>query len=387
MIALGSGGGGGGVSSVNSGDSYIKVGGTAADLVLSLDVAELENVFAKKNDPRFDEAVKKAGGIVSIQAGDDVDKPAPGVAGRVYVAVDSQKIYLDNGSAWEVVASVDVLSSSLAQACDPSQTIKWSSVLDTFICEDIAITTAQVTDMTPFGRSLVKASDADAARTIINAMKHVAPSAAGNILKSDGSQWVSGPLSVDASHFSPQAANRVLAGPASGGNAAPTFRSLVEGDLPQISWSKITSKPTTVTIGTNSSANLNLRTNSNTRMTITSAGNVGVGTTNPNARLQVAGAIVSNVYNASSSTTIDWSNGNVQYTSASCGAFTFSNMQDGGVYSLIVQGSASGTCSFSHYGLVFRLPADHGETTPNTHTVYSFLRAGTNVYVTWIKDL
>jgi hypothetical protein len=113
--------------------------------------------------------------------------------------------------------------------------------------------------------------------------------------------------------------------------------------------------------------------------------NVAIGSTTPSAKLDVSGAILSRVYNAGSGTTIDWANSNVAYTSASCGAFTFSNMQDGGSYTLVVKGGTSGTCSFTHSGLAVKLPTDHGATTASKHTVYSFLRAGTDLYVTWIK--
>ena len=51
-------------------------------------------------------------------------------------------------------------------------------------------------------------------------------------------------------------------------------------------------------------------------MTLTSSGNVGIGTTSPGAKLDVAGQIHSIVNNAGSATAIDWSLGNAQYTSA-----------------------------------------------------------------------
>lgn len=47
--------------------------------------------------------------------------------------------------------------------------------------------------------------------------------------------------------FINQSANKVLAGPSSGNAAAPSFRSLVAADIPNLSWTKITSdKPTTL---------------------------------------------------------------------------------------------------------------------------------------------
>ena len=318
------------------------------------------------------DAVRNAGGIISIETGADADKPSASTPGRIYVATDAQKIYLDDGNSWVVVASVDVssggtvtnvtagaplsstggatphitierasstkdgylssadwiafnskLDSSLDQghifigntsnqaaavapsgdlsvdhtgqftvtglrgheidslapsadgqvlrwngskyapgfltladiragvpaagsvfpttACGSHQTLRWDSLTDSFTCQDIAITTVQVTDMSSLGRNLATAANAGAARTAIGAMEHVAPGASGNVLQSDGTNWVSAPLNISASNFGAQAPNQVLAGPVSGGNAAPAFRALVAADIPNLPASQITS--------------------------------------------------------------------------------------------------------------------------------------------------
>jgi hypothetical protein len=125
-------------------------------------------------------------------------------------------------------------------------------------------------------------------------------------------------------------------------------------------------------------------TNATAALVIDSSQNVAIGSTTPSVNLDVTGTILSRVNNAGSATAIDWSTSNVAYTSANCGAMTFTNMQDGGSYTLVVTGATSGTCSFSQSGLTFKLPVGHGATTANKHTLYSFIRAGSNVYVTWI---
>lgn len=114
-------------------------------------------------------------------------------------------------------------------------------------------------------------------------------------------------------------------------------------------------------------------------------GNFGIGVQYPLARLHVGGGILSAPNNEGSSSVIDFSAGNVAYTSANCGGITLQNMLSGGSYSLVVKGTASATCSFSHSGLTFKYPPGHGATEAGKHTVYSFLVAGSDVYVTWIK--
>lgn len=125
-------------------------------------------------------------------------------------------------------------------------------------------------------------------------------------------------------------------------------------------------------------------------MVIKPDGAVGVGVTAPTAKLQVQGQIVSNVKNAGSGVTINWNDGNVQYTSAGCGAITFSNMLEGGSYTLIVTGATAGTCTFSQaspdtlsYPASFKFLPANAPTTASKTTIFTFLRAGNIVYVNW----
>lgn len=74
----------------------------------------------------------------------------------------------------------------------------------------------------------------------IGAMAAVTPGTSGNVLTSNGAAWTSAALSVSSGNFSAQNANKVLAGPASGGDAVPTFRALVADDIPNLDGGKIT---------------------------------------------------------------------------------------------------------------------------------------------------
>jgi hypothetical protein len=117
------------------------------------------------------------------------------------------------------------------------------------------------------------------------------------------------------------------------------------------------------------------------------AGNVGIGLGTPLAALDVTGQVVARTFDNGSSTTFDLNKGNIQYTSANCGAMTIKNMVDGGSYTLVVQGATSGLCTFtdSTGGRTFRFSPTNSATTPSSHTLYSMQVVGNNVYVSWIS--
>ena len=79
---------------------------------------------------------------------------------------------------------------------------------------------------------------------------------------------------------------------------------------------------------------------------VDNAGNVGIGNTTPEHKLDVSGAMYSRLVTVtdSSSTTVDWNDGNVQSLtlSTSSTTLTFDNGQAGGEYKLIVKQDGTG---------------------------------------------
>jgi hypothetical protein len=91
------------------------------------------------------------------------------------------------------------------------------------------------------------------------------------------------------------------------------------------------------------------------------------------------------VFDATAATTINWTQGNIQHTTASCAAFTFNNMVDGKSYTLLVKGTTAGYCSFSHTGLSFKSSPELSYTVAGKETLFSFIRIGSTVYTTYVS--
>jgi hypothetical protein len=89
-------------------------------------------------------------------------------------------------------------------------------------------------------------------------------------------------------------------------------------------------------------AGFNLYTTGNGKVSI------GAAPTANSAKFEVSGAATNTAaFSAGSSQTIDFSQSNLAYTTASAGAFTLNNLKDGGVYTLAVQGTTSGNSTFT----------------------------------------
>jgi hypothetical protein len=191
------------------------------------------------------------------------------------------------------------------------------------------------------------------------------------------------------------------------GTTAPTRRlhvvgdSLVQGDLYvqgltiQGAGGYITNMGGLLSTGGGNA--FNFETSGVNRMYIGGAdGRVGIGTTSPRDVLDVNGTVVFKPSTSNGTTTVNFGTGNLQHTALNCQAFALHNMKDGGSYTLAVKGTTSGTCSFTAFsdagstqyaGANVHLPIDHAATIGGTHTIYTFLVMGGDVYITWMPGL
>jgi hypothetical protein len=149
-------------------------------------------------------------------------------------------------------------------------------------------------------------------------------------------------------------------------------------------------------IGTANSFVVNDQAGDTSPFVIDTNGNVGIGSTSPRHVLDVNGTVVFKPSTSNATTTIDFGTGNLQHTALNCQAMILHNLKDGGTYTLAVKGTTTGLCSFSAFsdagitayaGANVHLPLDHSSTVSGTHTVYTFLVMGGDVYITWMPGL
>jgi hypothetical protein len=147
-----------------------------------------------------------------------------------------------------------------------------------------------------------------------------------------------------------------------------------------------------ITVGTGVGGSMHLQAaGATTQLYLKGDGNVGIGTITPRGGLDVTnGAILGKPQVVNATSTVDFSTGNIQYTTSSCGAFQLNNLKDGGSYTFIVKGTTSATCSFTAYSdagataITVHMPPDNGATVAGKHTVFSLMVGGTDVYVAWM---
>lgn len=125
------------------------------------------------------------------------------------------------------------------------------------------------------------------------------------------------------------------------------------------------------------------------RMAITSSGDVGIGTSLPSSKLEIAGGSLTTAYSEISSLTVDFATANVITTTAAAGTLYLDSMRDGTSYTLIVQNSGNYTLSGPGVSSWRCAPGCGGGVVSNTsgHMIITILKAGTTAYVSYITDL
>jgi phage-related tail fiber protein len=132
-----------------------------------------------------------------------------------------------------------------------------------------------------------------------------------------------------------------------------------------------------VVAGTNDANSTTIKTNGTNRVIVSSGGQVEM-------RGQMRSVSSTGATYDNTTTNVDWDRGNAQSMSVACTATTFTNMVDGGMYSLAVSDTTATTCVFAQSGLTFYYNPVNQSRTAGARTVYSFQRYGTAVYVSWI---
>jgi hypothetical protein len=149
----------------------------------------------------------------------------------------------------------------------------------------------------------------------------------------------------------------------------------------------LTKSGTTVQLGGTLTKDTEINTVTNNLYT-TGTGKVSIGKApgTSSAKFEVDGAAANTTaYAAADSYTIDFSKSNLAYTTKSAGAFTLTNLKDGGTYTLAVQGTTSSTSTFTakntaSVDLLVKI-LNNKATTSGKQTLYTIIVMGTTAYV------
>lgn len=198
--------------------------------------------------------------------------------------------------------------------------------------------------------------------------------------------------------------NTFLAGPTTGADATPAFRSIVSSDLPSISTGLSGTLP--LANGGTGSANGSITgtsalnfTAGGTNQNVTLApsgtgstilgGSVAIGSASAvtHTKLSVTGTIVSTPPATVSGATVDLANGNTQVLSAvGASEITLQNMVHGGTYTLVIQDTSSRTYTFAGCNSTKYQPTN-AATTSGKHSIYGLLTiyngSTYDCYITW----
>lgn len=129
------------------------------------------------------------------------------------------------------------------------------------------------------------------------------------------------------------------------------------------------------------------------------AGSVGIGNAIPSEKLDVTGNIRASgqlstgslTLTSSAVSTINWNSGNAISTDYNCASnLTMNNLRDGGTYTLISTNTGTTQCNFAVLTtgtdaatVSYRFKPANAARTATSHTIYTIMRVGTVVYVSW----
>jgi hypothetical protein len=133
---------------------------------------------------------------------------------------------------------------------------------------------------------------------------------------------------------------------------------------------------------------LSFFTNNADRMTILGDGNVGIGTTSPqaNSKLQVNGAASSFPNTVTSGASVDLSLSNIHYLKAVGGtAIALSNIANGGSYTIVIADTTARTYTFTGCTNSYFSPANSDTLDRSTYSIMTIVDgSNTECFISWV---